>query len=314
MGKSAALRGFGVLVAVALVGLVPVGGTAGRRSPAPRTRPLEMTTFSDAPPSAPLRILFLHHSSGGQLLAEPGPDRDRGGCIYDSHPNGGGLRARLEQAGYEVHEASYGSVVADRTDLFDWSTTFGQHMDRVLRTDQQDATYTDGRRNAIVVFKSCFPNNDFVDGDAPPRALTVANAKAALRELLPRFAAHPEVLFVYMTPPPLGPIVERELLAKVLIKRALGRPSRVQRRTRAGELAREMNAWVVSSDGWLADYPGTNVAVFDYFGLLADPATGLSRFTAAPGDDHPSSEGNRRAAAEFVAFSNRAARRAGLIP
>ncbi|MDM7916467.1 MAG: hypothetical protein QUU85_14580, partial [Candidatus Eisenbacteria bacterium] len=184
-----------------------------------------MSGFSDARPAAPLRMLFLHHSTGGQLLAPPGPDRDRGGCIYDSHSNGGNLRAELASAGYEVHEASYGSIVADRTDLFDWSTTFGRHMDRVLKTDNQDATYADDRRNHIVVFKSCFPNNDFVDSDAPPPVLTVANAKAALRSLLPYFAAHPDVLFVYVTAPPLGTVVSREPLAKNLLKRLLGRPT-----------------------------------------------------------------------------------------
>ena len=43
----------------------------------------------------PLRLLFLHHSIGGQLLAEPGPDDGKGAV----HPNGGGLRKRLEASG-----------------------------------------------------------------------------------------------------------------------------------------------------------------------------------------------------------------------
>ena len=54
-------------------------------------------------------LLFIHHSCGGQLLAEPGAqsggERDSGSyCIYDSHPNGGGLREMLRAAGFTVNE------------------------------------------------------------------------------------------------------------------------------------------------------------------------------------------------------------------
>ncbi|MCP4800241.1 MAG: hypothetical protein GY893_09885, partial [bacterium] len=67
-----------------------------------------------------MRLLFIHHSCGGQLMAEQG--EKIGGasgsgerCIYDSHPNGGGLRSSLTTAGYEVHEASYESKLGQDT-------------------------------------------------------------------------------------------------------------------------------------------------------------------------------------------------------
>ena len=67
-----------------------------------------------------------------------------------------------------MHEASYGSVVGEDTDLFHWADKFRGQMDLVLRTDRQDTTYPDARRNQIVVFKSCFPNNEFEAEGEPP--------------------------------------------------------------------------------------------------------------------------------------------------
>ena len=77
----------------------------------------------------PVRLLFIHHSCGGQLLAEPGEQSGGGkdsdaSCIYRSDPNGGGLRAQLQGAGYEVHEASYGSLLGEDTDIGHWRRKF----------------------------------------------------------------------------------------------------------------------------------------------------------------------------------------------
>lgn len=284
-----------------------------------RARPMDLSGFSPAPPASPLRLLFLHHSVGGQLFAPEGPHRETSNSIYVSSPNGGDLRRKLEAEGYEVHEASYGSVVADRTDLFDWPGKFRDQMERILRTDHQDATYTDGRTNRIVMFKSCYPNSELVGpGTAPGNpagpALTVENAKAALRSLLPLFAAHPDVLFVYVTAPPVAPDFVPERAVAYVAKKLLGRPVRRDQLARSGVYARELDAWVVGTNGWLAGYRGRNVVVFDYYGELADPRSGLSRYPSAPFDSHPSAEGNRRAAALFVPFLNRAVRRAGLSP
>ncbi len=65
----------------------------------------------------------------GQLLADSGPqiggERDSGErCIYVSHPNGGGLRAKLEDAGFQVNEASYGSIIGEDTDIHHWHRKF----------------------------------------------------------------------------------------------------------------------------------------------------------------------------------------------
>ncbi len=277
--------------------------------------PMNVTSEATAAPRSELDLLFIHHSCGGQLLA-PGGSNVGQSCIYRSHPSGGDLRARLEERGYVVHEASYGSAVGEDTDLFDWLPKFRDHMDAVLATSHQDERLPAGRTNRIVVFKSCYPNNDFVgEGQAPgdPRgpALTYWNARATLAALLPELAKRPDVLFVYVTAPPRAP--KRSEPLYVWAARKLGAlPARMPLEASAA-LARRFDDWVTSPSGWLAGYPGTNVAVFDYYDVLTGGRSNLLVFPTGDGfDSHPAAEGNIRAAASFVPFLERAVRRAGL--
>jgi hypothetical protein len=121
----------------------------------------------------------------------------------------------------------------------------------------------------------------------------------------------PSTLFVYLTVPPLAP-PPRTPLWKWLVKKATGRPQASEVATRQAGLARRFNEWTLARDGWLRDYPLTNVAVFDLYGSLADPATGLLRYPTEEGDSHPSRVGNAKVARELVPFLNRAVRRGGL--
>ena len=277
--------------------------------------PMNDISGAAAAPGHALDLLFIHHSCGGQLLA-PGGANVGDACIYRTHPNGGDLRARLEERGYVVHEASYGSAVGEDTDLFDWLPKFRDRMDLVLATRHQDERLPEGRTNRIVVFKSCYPNNDFVgEGQAPgdPRgpALTYWNARATLAALLPLFARHPDVLFVYVTAPPRAP-KRKEPLYVWAARKAGVLPARVPLETSA-ELARRFDDWVTSPTGWLARYSAPNVAVFDYYDVLTAGRSNLLAFPTGNGfDSHPAAEGNARAAELFVPFLDRAVRRAGL--
>jgi hypothetical protein len=280
-----------------------------------QSKPMDLSRYAVTAPQRQLQLLFIHHSCGGQLLAAPGPDVGTN-CIYLTHPNGGGLRMRLEQNSYIVHEASYASRIGQNTDLFDWFPKFRNDMEQILTCESQDARYDDGHRNNIVVFKSCFPNNAFTSEGRPPGNavgpdLTLWNAKAAYQPLLHEFRKHPEVLFVCVTAPPLAPKAPPQPLWKVLVKNALDRYNSLSTNAR---LAREFNNWLNGQDGWLMDSKLTNVAVFDYYDILTDHGiTDLSRYPTGDGyDSHPSREGNEKAAEEFVPFLNRAARRAGL--
>lgn len=276
-------------------------------------RSMDLSAYSADPPATPLRLLFIHHSCGGQLLAPAGPN-DGDHCIYRSHPNGGGLRALLEQSGYEVHEASYGSRIGEDTDLFDWLPKFSGQMDEVLSFAQQDER---GARNQIVMFKSCYPNSSSVGEGRPPGNpegpdLTGWNARATMTEVLAQLAKHPDVLFVYVTAPPLAPGTRRPAW-KRLARTILGMPGDAVGLAASAAIARSFNDWLRSPDGWLRGYASSNVVVFDYFDVLAD-SRGLLRYPTgeAGSDSHPSAAGNARAARELVPLLNRAVRRAGL--
>ncbi|MHC5011756.1 MAG: hypothetical protein ACYTG6_12560 [Planctomycetota bacterium] len=305
--------GLGLLV-VAVVLLAPIR-PAEDLGEAATVATLDLSPFDASAPSRTVRLLFIHHSCGGQWLANVGPD-EGDASVYVSAVNGGGLRARLEADGYEVHEASYGSLVGGRTDIFDWPRKFRDHMEAVLTCDRQDAFYEDGRRNEVVLFKSCFNNNRFVGageapGDPEGPELTVENAKAAYRALLAEFAKHPDTLFVAVTAPPLA--LAAEPVWKVIARWVLRRPGVAA----SGPHAREFNDWLKDVDGgWLSTYEGTNVAVFDLYDVLTEHgASNFLRYESAPvgTDSHPNAEGNRAATEAFVPFLNRVVRRAGLV-
>jgi hypothetical protein len=311
-------------VVLIALGTIPVGGGAMPENEARRSVAVtDLSDFDATRPDSTLRLLFIHHSCGGIWLAPPGPARGEN-CILESHPEGGGLRHALQDAGYEVHEASYGSEIGQETDIFDWPAKFRQKMDKVLRCDRQDRFHAGPERNRIVVFKSCYPNNLFRAGDASPGGaapsesgrtrLTLANAKAAYEALLPEFARHPEVLFVAVTAPPLAPRPEKVPLWKWIAYRVLGRPDPGQRLEASGPIARAFSEWLEAEDGWLAAYPGRNVAVFNLYDCLTDEgASNYSRYPTGDGfDSHPNRAGNVKATRAFVPFLNRAVRRAGL--
>jgi len=302
-------------LALALLGSGPACREAPEREkPMPPPAPSEAAAArSAAPPASPVPLLFIHHSCGGQLLADPGP-RVGKDSIYETHPNGGGLRRLLQENRYVVHEASYGSRVGQDTDICHWNAKFREHMDAVLATRHQDERLAPGVRNRVVMFKSCYPNS-WIDSYGPepgrPDACehTTANYQAAYRALLPSFEKHPDTLFVAVTAPPLAePRGDR---IKNLVKRMLGRediPSK------AGPRIRAFNNWLKDRQtGWLKDYPLNNVAVFDMYDVLT--GHGQSHWSVYPTgdgtDSHPSAEGNRRVAAEFVPFLNAAVKQMG---
>jgi hypothetical protein len=320
MKKKLLLVGAFALLAAAIA-MVPVGGGAAEGAGSTGERLMDAKTEDTESAEAPgreLDLLFIHHSVGGQLLAPEGPDVGTN-SIYDSFPGGGGLRDLLAENGYRVHEASYGSGVGEHTDLFDWLPKFRDHMDEVLRIENQDTELPGGRRNNVVMFKSCFPNSKFVgrgEGEGNPAGpeLTLANAKATMRALLPLFAEHPDTLFLYVTAPPLAPKVQSEPMWKWAARKVLGRSWGPEELARSGEIAGELNRWLTAEDGWLADYEHDNVAVFDYWYVLTgEGESNLLVYPTRDGyDAHPALEGQRRAAPLLVETLNRAVRRAGL--
>lgn len=298
-----------------------VGGGDASEASSVKIDAMDLSAYPADPLAQPLNLLFIHHSCGGQMLAPQGAEQPllpgTPAAIYKAHPNGAGGATGIAAAGFTLHEASYGSKVGEKTDLFDWLPKFREMWPAIQRVKLQDETLPDGQVNQVVMFKSCYPNSDFVGAGEPPGnaagpELTVANAKATMIGVRAELERHPETLFVYMTAPPRTPNVGGERLAKWVLKRVLGKPTTKQLWTTQGLLAREFNGWMVSRDGWLKDYPRKNVVVFDGYGLLTDGGTHLRYVTEDPYDSHPSAAGNQKVAAALPPFLTRAVRRAGL--
>lgn len=244
---------------------------------------------------------------------------DRGGVrgessILKTHPNAGGLRTLLGRNNYVVHEAAYGSKIGEGTDICHWNRKFRDHMERILRTRYQDTLYTDSTRNKVVMFQpGDFSNWIEADGTEPGNPdsteKTVADYKAAYRSLLEYFRKEPQTLFIAVTAPP---IVKPEP-AQGIFRRILGKSGQDQA-DETGKRARSFNNWLKNiHSGWLKGYPLRNVVVFDYYNVLT--CCGASNWLRYPSGDAkdslPNTEGNTKAAQDFILFINRAMNRMG---
>jgi len=252
-------------------------------------------------------LLFIHHSCGANWLND-------------------GLRNVLLAKSYvdEVNEIYYGDVVprdsgrpsslgsvpGDNTNMNHWIYWFNDYLEGIQRQGCADG------RNAIVMFKSCYPaSNVSSDGTLPGNpfsdAQTITNYQSVYRNsanptgtysrggseyqtLEQIFAAHPNILFIPVTAPPMhyGPYDDSN-------------------NTNARR-ARRFNNWLINE--WLPSYQAAyptlnNVAVFDWFDILAFPddhATHPNRlrteYGGNAGDSHPNTTANQRSATLFSTF------------
>ena len=298
--------------------------------------PVQAVPPDPSPPQAPVKLVFVHHSTGEAWLA-------------DGH---GGLGTALRDARWFVSDTNYGwgpadldagsGTIGDHTDIGNWWSWFlGPHRDThlaaLLSESGQHADYSrlaadPGGPNRVVLFKSCFPNSQLggSPGDPVPpidanplrgqdsgsEHHTVANAKGIYAALRDFFATRPDVLFVAVTAPPLSA--------------AATDPA-------AAANARALNEWLVND--WLSGYAGRNVAVLDFYTVLTsnggpgrtdDPGTNdlgwadgnhhrfrsgavehtrtvfsdVSAYPSDPDDSHPTAAGDRKATGELVALLN----------
>lgn len=273
---------------VALVLLLT--GLPGRALAAPSAR----QAGDASPPDRPVKLVFVHHSTGENWLRD----------------DYGGLGRALSENNYFVSDTNYGwgpDSIGDRTDIPDWTEWFAGDRTPVYTRalfdeSGQHSDYTrlfsnPGGENQVILFKSCFPNSALEGSpDDPPDPdgwLTVGHAKYVYNEILAYFATRPDKLFVVITAPPLSDP------------------------TYAGN-ARAFNNWLV--EDWLAEnhYTLPNVAVFDFYNVLTgdeahhwfragriEHIPGSRDTLAYPsGDDHPSAHGSRKATEEFIPLLN----------
>lgn len=238
---------------------------------------------SAAPPATPTRLIFIHHSVGGNWLAE----------------GNGNLGNALNTNNYYVSETNYGwdaqpgDNLGDRTNTDNWPEWFtDSKMPYVYGSDYHSAYSNNianpGGENEIIMFKSCYPQSEV--------GTSIDDEKTIYNSLLPYFAAHQDKLFVLITPPG-----ETDVSSY--------------------QLTRDLCNWLTDTDnGWLKGYTGKNVFAFDFYGVLSETDshhrwTGdhIEHVYAADydgkspyhnGDDHPNSIGGQKATLEFLPLLN----------
>lgn len=258
-----------------------------------------------APPDNPVRLIFIHHSTGENWLND----------------SNGKLGIALRDNNYFVSDTNYGwGAIGNYTDIGNWWDWFrgpgsGDYLAALYAEGEQHCSYsrlssTPAGENEIVMFKSCFPNsalqgsvsdavpainlNPLRGQDSYSQYHTVANAKGIYIDLLEYFRTRPDKLFVVIAAPPLSD-------------------------STYASNARAFNNWLVSE--WLTGYPLNNVAVFDFYNVLTGPnnhhrwtnntiehqigsASNTLYYPSAPGDDHPNTTGNLKATAEYLPLLN----------
>ena len=270
--------------------------------------PAFQQTDTPKPPDHPVKLIFIHHSTGGNWLADP-----------FQNELGGDLGRALMQNNYFVSATNYAwgpDSIGDATDIPNWLDWFRSEKSptylNALYTENgqnfgdfgawQRLADDPGGENQIILFKSCFPNSDLEgkpeDTPNPEGWLSVGHAKYVYDEILKYFATRPDKLFVVITAPPL-------------------KASSTSRKAAAN--ARALNQWLVND--WLREnnYQLSNVAVFDFYNVLTGPdnhhrwkggqiehvfTPGQNTEYYPSGDDHPSRLGNRKASEEFVPLLN----------
>jgi hypothetical protein len=214
----------------------------------------------------PIRIMFLHHSTGHNLIEE------------------GGVREAFAGLGYEFYDHGYnddGLRLADGTwtgadfDVPDDNTDpdgFAVIFDQALH-DPPDNTFSYLMQYDVIAFKSCFPTSNIGDDGQ------LADYQSYYLSIRDRMDQHPDKLFIVVTPPPQVP-----------------RHSDPEEAARARAFA----DWL-KSDEYLAGHP--NVFTFDFFDQLAgDDDFLLREYRTGPRDAHPNETANSAIGPLFVDF------------
>lgn len=202
-----------------------------------------------------LKLYFIHLSCGENWLADWS----------------GGLRRAINNA---VTPAGY------KFKTYDSHTGNSSHLEWFDRFTYDN----DWQAFDIVMFKSCYPASH-IDS----KKLLRQYKKMYRKQLMKIFKAHPDILFIIVTAPPLVPNETDQASA---------------------DRARTFNNWLKKN--FLKKYnkknPGlNNVAVFDFFNVLAndsDPDCNMLKQEYRQGawDSHPNPKGNKQATEEFISF------------
>ncbi|MCJ7587795.1 MAG: hypothetical protein MUQ00_07845 [Candidatus Aminicenantes bacterium] len=275
--------------------------------------------LSPRPPATPVKLMFVHHSTGEGWLSD----------------SGGRLGVTLKDNNFFVSDTNYGwgpDSIGDNTDTGHWWTWFRgsnrtTYLNALYTEYGQNCEYTrlgtdPGGQNVIIMFKSCYPNS-YIGGNPNDPAKTgsnplrgqdcnsaymkVANVKGIYNDLLVYFKTRQDKLFILISSPP-----------------------QIKEETDASHAAnaRAVHNWLVKD--WLKNYKYKNVKVFDFFNVLTSNGgntnkndvgkaagnhhriwqgaiqhkqTVASNYSAyGSGDSHPTAAGGKKASTEFVSL------------
>lgn len=207
---------------------------------------LSFCVFSEvsAKPGANKKVFFVHHSTGQ---------------IYWDN----GMNEHLEENGYEGNAPW-------------WDGSTGANNFPGLFNDS--ASWDIFEDSDIIMFKSCYPASAIGDD------LTLENYKKWYRELYDVYEAHPDVLFIPMSTPPLPKDMTNGDEAK---------------------RAKKFDKWLVNK--YTEEYTGNNLTPFRLHKLLRNKLGYLKKkYVQDPNDGHPAPESGEAVGQAIVEHLNKA--------
>ena len=167
------------LIAILLLAAIP--------QPAPR-----LQTVDPSPPENIVKLIFIHHSTGENWLAD----------------GYGDLGRTLSLNNYFVSDTNYGwgpDGIGDRTDIPNWlewfsSSESSRYMTALFNESDQHSDYScslpdPGGENQVVMFKSCFPNSELSGNpDDPPHPVRIYPSATPSTSTTPSWKLSPAAL------------------------------------------------------------------------------------------------------------------------
>ena len=264
------------LAMVALFGRQAWGWLKGRLAP-----PLPVGAERVLADGTYTNVMFLHHSTGRNLIVQGNVRAlfaQKGYQFWDHDYNTIGLTrsdGTRTQTSYDIPELARGVKGGGNTDPEGLAVLFAQPVH-----DPPDNAFSRLLQHEVIIVKSCFPNSAIKSDES------LEQRKVLYRGMRDVIALHPNRLFILLTSPPLHPKATD-----------MGQAAR----------ARALAQWL-GSDEFLRGHP--NLFVFDFFDLLADPATHMLRaeYQTSPNstDSHPNLAANQTIGPLFVDFVDKA--------
>lgn len=264
------MKGFTLWMAIIAAILSSILPSCGEKSSKTEEIP-QPQEFPNPLMEGALTIIFLHHSTGANLIAQ------------------GNVRQRLTEMGYAFYDHGYNidgltlpdgspagyhfTVPDDNTDPDGLAAIFAQPLHI-----PPDNTFSHLLRYDVIIFKSCFPVSNI---ESDEKLLTYKSHYLSMRD---RMDEYPNKVFIVVTQPPQIP--------------ANTDPAEAAR-------ARALARWLASEE-FLEGR--RNLFTFDFFDLLADPAENMLRpeYRSSEDDAHPNERANEEIAPLFCDFIDQA--------